>query len=117
MAKLTITSNSPSNLNHARNLLTKDGWQEENKCENITIFTNDMIRTQKEVRERLEGKYDGKRIHSWRLWKALNDNIEAVLTGLPARLTDLKEFVGNSWCRSEILRGEVFLQELLAGSN
>lgn len=64
----------------------------------------------------LAGKYEGKRIHSWRLWKALNDNVEAVLTGLPARLTDLKEFVGNSWCRSETLRGEIFLQELLAGS-
>ena len=24
--------------------------------------------------------------------------------------------IGNSWCRSETLRGEVFLQELLAGS-
>jgi len=64
----------------------------------------------------LAGKYDGKRIHSWRLWKALNDNVEAVLTGLRVRLADLKEFVGNIWCRSATLRGEVFLQELLAGS-
>ncbi len=66
----------------------------------------------------LEGKYDwNKRIHSWRLWKALNDNVEAVLTGLQVSLADLKEFVGNIWCRGETLRGEVFLQELLAGSN
>lgn len=64
----------------------------------------------------LAGKYDDRRIHSWRLWKALNDNIEAVLTGLQVRLTDLKEFVGNIWYRSESLRGEVFLQQLLAGS-
>lgn len=64
----------------------------------------------------LEGKYDGKRIHSWRLWKALNDNVEAVLTGLQVRLADLKEFVGNIWYRGEKIRGEVFLQELLAGS-
>lgn len=35
--------------------------------------------------------------------KALNDNIEAVLTGLQVRLADLKEFVGNIWCRSETL--------------
>ena len=64
----------------------------------------------------LAEKYGKVKHHSWRLWKALNDNIEATLTALPARLTDLKEFVGNSWCRSETLRGEVFLQELLAGS-
>lgn len=64
----------------------------------------------------LAGKYEGKRIHSWRLWKALNDNIEAVLTGPQVRLADLKEFVGNIWCRSATLRGKVFLQKLLAGS-
>lgn len=64
----------------------------------------------------LAEKYQNKRVHSWRLWKALNDNIEAVLTGLRVRLADLKEFVGNIWCRSATLRGEVFLQELLAGS-
>jgi IS605 OrfB family transposase len=63
----------------------------------------------------LAAKYRSRKIHSWSLWKHLNDNIEATLTALPARLTDLKEFVGNSWCRSETLRGEVFLQELLAG--
>jgi hypothetical protein len=51
------------------------------------------------------------------MWKALNDNIEAVLTGLQVRLADLKEFVGNIWYLGEILRGEIFLQELIAGSN
>jgi hypothetical protein len=50
------------------------------------------------------------------MWKHLNDNVEAVLTALQVRLADLKEFVGNIWYRGEILRGEVFLQELLAGS-
>jgi hypothetical protein len=64
----------------------------------------------------LAAKYRNRKVHSWSLWKHLNDNIKATLTALPARLTDLKEFVGNSWCRSETLRGEVFLQELLAGS-
>jgi hypothetical protein len=46
----------------------------------------------------------------------LNDNVEAVLTELQICLTDLKEFVGNIWHQSETLRGEVLLQELLAGS-
>lgn len=64
----------------------------------------------------LEGKYDGKRIHSWRLWKALNDNVEAVLTGLRVRLADLKEFAGNIRNVSAKLAGEIFLQELLVGS-
>jgi hypothetical protein len=51
------------------------------------------------------------------MWKALNDNIEAILTGLQVRLADLKEFVGNIWYRVETLRGEIFLQELIVGSN
>lgn len=50
------------------------------------------------------------------MWKHLNDNIEAVLPALRVSLAGLKEFVGNIWYRGETLRGEVFLQELLAGS-
>ena len=64
----------------------------------------------------LAEKYRNRKVIHGRLWKHLNDNIEAVLTGLPVRLTDLKEFVGNIWYRGENLRGEVFLQELLAGA-
>jgi IS605 OrfB family transposase len=64
----------------------------------------------------LAEKYQNVRHHSWRLWKVLNDNVEAVLTGLQVRLADLKEFVGNIWYRGENLRSEVFLQELLVGS-
>jgi len=64
----------------------------------------------------LAEKYRNRKVHSWSLWKHLNDNVEAVLTGLQVRLADLKEFVGNIWYRGETLRGEVFLQELLAGS-
>lgn len=64
----------------------------------------------------LAEKYRNRKVHSWSLWKHLNDNIEAVLPALRVSLADLKEFVGNIWCRSETLRGEVFLQELLAGS-
>lgn len=84
--------------------------------EKLSFYKLAQERVKEAVIGTLEGKYDGKRIHSWRLWKALNDNIEAVLTGLQVRLADLKEFVGNIWYRGETLRGEVFLQELLAGS-
>jgi len=43
----------------------------------------------------LEGKYQEKRIHSWRLWKALKDNETAVLTELrDCKLSGLKEFDG-----------------------
>lgn len=44
----------------------------------------------------LEGKYQGKRIHSWRLWKALKDNEKTVLTGLwDFKLSKLKELDGH----------------------
>jgi hypothetical protein len=84
--------------------------------EKLSFYKLSHERVKEAVIRTLAGKYDGKRIHSWRLWKALNDNVEAVLTGLQVRLADLKEFVGNIWYRGETLRGEVFLQELLAGS-
>jgi IS605 OrfB family transposase len=84
--------------------------------EKLSFYKQSHERVKEAVIETLAGKYDDKRIHSWRLWKALNDNIEAVLTGLQVRLADLKEFVGNIWYRGEKLRGEVFLRELLAGS-
>jgi hypothetical protein len=45
------------------------------------------------------------------------ESIEVVLTGLQVRLADLKEFVGNIWYRSDIFRGGILLQELIAGSN
>ena len=84
--------------------------------EKLSFYKADAKKVKELVLKTLEGKYQSRKVHSWSMWKHLNDNIEAVLTALPARLTDLKEFVGNSWCRSETLRGEVFLQELLAGS-
>jgi hypothetical protein len=65
----------------------------------------------------LAEKYRNRKVHSWSMWKALNDNIEAILTGLQVRLANLKEFVGNIWYRGETLRGEIFLQELIVGSN
>ena len=69
--------------------------------EKLSFYKQSHERVKAEVIRTLVGKYEGKRIHSWRLWKALNDNIEAVLTGLQVRLADLKEFVGNIWYRGE----------------
>lgn len=74
----------------------------------------------KQVKEAVLGtlaeKYRNKRVHSWVLWKVLNDNIEAILTGLRVRLADLKEFAGNIRNKSENLLGKIFQQELLTGS-
>lgn len=84
--------------------------------EKLSFYKQNTGRVKAEVLKTLAGKYEGKRVHSWVMWKALNDNIEAVLTGLQVSLTDLKEFVGNIWYRGESLRGEIFLQELLVGS-
>jgi hypothetical protein len=84
--------------------------------EKLSFYKADAKKVKELVRGTLEGKYKNRKVHSWTMWKHLNDNLEAVLTALPVRLTDLKELVGNNWCRSETLRSEVFLQELLAGS-
>jgi IS605 OrfB family transposase len=84
--------------------------------EKLSFYKADAKKVKELVLGTLAEKYRNRKVHSWSMWKHLNDNVEAVLTALPARLTDLKEFVGNSWYRGETLRGEVFLQELLAGS-
>jgi hypothetical protein len=82
----------------------------------LSFYKADAKRLKELVLKTLEGKYQSHKVHSWSMWKHLNDNIEAVLTALRVSLADLKEFVGNIWYRGETLRGEVFLQELLVGS-
>lgn len=84
--------------------------------EKLSFYKADAKKVKELVFGTLAEKYEGRKVHSWSLWKHLNDNIEATLTALRVRLADLKEFVGNIWYRGETLRGEVFLQELLAGS-
>ena len=84
--------------------------------EKLSFYKADAKKVKELVLGTLAEKYRNRKVHSWSLWKHLNDNIEAVLTGLQVSLADLKEFVGNIWYRGEILRGKVFLQELLAGS-
>ncbi len=84
--------------------------------EKLSFYKADAKKVKELVLGTLAEKYRNRKVHSWLMWKHLNDNVEAVLTGLQVRLADLKEFVGNIWYRGEKLRGEVFLQELLAGS-
>jgi IS605 OrfB family transposase len=84
--------------------------------EKLSFYKADAKKVKELVFGTLEEKYKNQKVHSWSLWKHLNDNIEAILTGLQVRLTDLKEFVGNIWYRGAILRSEVFLQELFVGS-
>lgn len=84
--------------------------------EKLSFYKQNTGRVKAEVIKTLAGNYNDKRIHSWVMWKALNDNVEAVLTGLQVSLADLKEFAGNIWHRGEIFRGEIFLQELIAES-
>lgn len=84
--------------------------------EKLSFYKADANKVKELVLGTLAEKYQNNKVHSWLMWKHLNDNIEAVLTGLQVSLADLKEFVGNIWYRGETLRGEVFLQELLAES-
>ena len=84
--------------------------------EKLSFYKADAKKVKELVLGTLAEKYRNRKVHSWLMWKHLNDNIEAVLPALRVSLTDLKEFVGNIWYRGETLRGEVFLQELLAGS-
>jgi hypothetical protein len=84
--------------------------------EKLSFYKADAKKMKELVLGTLAEKYRNRKVHSWSMWKHLNDNIEIILTGLQVRLADLKEFVGNIWYRSETLRGEVFLQELFAGS-
>jgi len=84
--------------------------------EKLSFYKLDTKRVKEAVLGTLAEKYRNKRVHSWVLWKALNDNVEAILTGLRVRLADLKEFAGTIRYKSENLLGEIFLQELLVGS-
>lgn len=84
--------------------------------EKLSFYKLNTKRVKEAIFRTLAGKYKNKWVHSWVLWKALNDNIEAILTGLRVSLTDLKEFVGNIRNKSANLLGEIFLQELLVGS-
>ena len=54
-----------------------------------------------------------KKVHSWVLWS----KIKAVLTGLRSSMRDLEELRDHFRDDSESLSGEVFLQELVAGSD
>lgn len=54
MVKLTLSSDFPRSLEYAKSLLIEDGWEQQNCQEDVTIFINPAIKTQKEARERLD---------------------------------------------------------------
>ena len=84
--------------------------------------------TSKKVKESVirthAGKYNNNRIHSWKLWKWLKDNEEAVLTGLSSSTFNLKELNDSSSLEEldelenegEIPSSKIFLKELVLGS-
>ena len=84
--------------------------------EKLSFYGCPATRVKQFVLRTLAGKYEGVRLHSWKLWKVLNDRMKAVLTGLQTSLHNLKELCAVICDDSEILSGEAFLQELLAGS-
>jgi IS605 OrfB family transposase len=69
----------------------------------------------------LAGKYKNKRVHSWVLWKCLNDNAKAVLTGLSRDTSNLKELGDCQYdtldYEGETPSGKVFQPELVVGSD
>ena len=84
--------------------------------EKLSFYGCPATRVKQFVLRTLAGKYEGVRLHAWKLWKVLNDRVKAVLTGLQTSLHNLKELCATICDDSEILSGEAFLQELLAGS-
>ncbi len=57
-----------------------------------------------------------KRIHSWALWRILRDNYKAVLTGLQAGMSNLKELDGNVCYVGGNPTGKAFSLELVERS-
>lgn len=84
--------------------------------EKLSFYRCSAEAVKKFVFRTLEGKYKGGRLHSWSMWKALNDGVKAVLTGLRISPHNLKELCASICDESESLSGEVFLQQLLGGS-
>ncbi len=68
----------------------------------------------------LAGKYKDKKVHSWSLWKCLNDNIKVVLTGLSSDTFNLKELDDCQYDTldygGEIPSDRIFLPKLIARS-
>jgi IS605 OrfB family transposase len=81
--------------------------------EKLSIYKTQSKIVKDRIIRTLAEKYDGKRIHSWVLWKS----VKAVLTGLKNRMRTLKEVRGYFLDDSEILSGEAFLSQLVVGSN
>jgi len=85
--------------------------------EKLSFYSCPKSRVRSKVLRTLAGKYQNQRLHSWRLWKTLDGNIKATLTAFQLSLHNLKELCANICDESESLSGEVFLSELIVGSN
>ncbi len=81
--------------------------------EKLSIYNCDTKRVKQKVMGTLAEKYQNKKIHSWVLW----NKIKAVLTGQRKSTCDLEELYGYFRDDSENLSGEVFLSELIVGSD
>ena len=81
--------------------------------EKVSVYKCEAKRVKRKIMGTLGEKYRGKKVHSWALWS----KVKAVLTGQWKRMRNLQELRDYFHDDSEILSSEVFLQELVAGSN
>ena len=79
----------------------------------VSVYKCEAKRVKRKIMGTLGEKYRGKKVHSWALWS----KVKAVLTGQWKRMRNLQELRDYFHDDSEILSSEVFLQELVAGSN
>jgi IS605 OrfB family transposase len=83
--------------------------------EKLSLHKQPRTRVKEAVCRHLEGKTN-KRVHSWQMWRCLRDNKKAILTGFKSSMSKLEDLGDSLFDGSESLSGEVFLQQLLAGS-
>jgi IS605 OrfB family transposase len=83
--------------------------------EKLSLHKQPRTRVKEAVCRHLEGKTN-KRVHSWQMWRCLRDNTKAILTGFKSSMSKLEDLGDSLFDGSESFSGEVFLQQLLAGS-
>lgn len=81
--------------------------------EKLSVYKCEAKRVKQKVMGNLGEKYQNKKVHSWVLWS----KVKTVLTEQWKRMRDPRELRDYFHDESESLSGEVFLQELVVGSN
>ena len=66
-----------------------------------------------EIVRTLEGKYDEKRIHNWRMWRIVKNNYKALLTAAQDSMSNLKEFDDSSCYVGESPTSEILSPQLV----